>query len=179
MKKLIVLLLAVSFTYTVNAQYLKSLKLNDEKTSSLTLYQNDEEENVKEPVIAGELSFIVPGFAIGQMYNGQPGKAFIHIGVTAGSFFLFLAGASGIHFNVGGNTAEDENQSTLGPILVITSIAVFTGNWIWSVVEAVISANYINKKARLLKKYRAQKNHEINFGIGLDRNLRFKAALYF
>jgi TM2 domain-containing membrane protein YozV len=174
MKKIIALILAISFISAINAQY---LKLNEDKSSS-KLYQNYEEENVKEPVIAGELSFIVPGFAIGQMYNGQPGKAFIHIGVTAGSFFLFLAGVSGIHFNVGGNTVEDENQSPLGPMLVIASVALFTGNWVWSVVDAVVSANDINKKARL-KKYRTLKNNDIKFGIGLDKNLRFKAVVNF
>jgi hypothetical protein len=178
MKKIIALILAVIFISAINAQYLKSLRLNDGKTSPLTFYQNDDEKNVKDPVIAGELSFIVPGFGFGQIYNGQPEKATIHVGVTVGCILLFLAGASGIHFNVGGNTVEDENQSPLGPLVVITSIAAFAGNWVWSVVDAVISANDINKKARL-QKYRTQKNNKIYFGIRLDRNLRFKAALYF
>jgi len=174
MRKFISALIILVIFYTsgnINSQYLTSLKLNGSKTD--TVLQKYKE--IKSPELAGFLSLIVPGFGIGQIYNGQPEKALIHTSITVISFIIAAISLGGISFNVGGSTSHDKSWG-VAPFLI--SFGVFTVNWIWSVVDAVISANDINKKARL-KKYRAQKNHEINFRIGLGKNFRIKAASYF
>jgi len=176
MKKLIgviIILIFLSQTH-VKGQYYNKLKLKGNKSSSLVLKKNSD-ISPKEPVLAGFFSFIIPGFAIGQFYNEQPIKGLIHTSITITSLVVALISLSGISFSVGGSTSNDKSW---GAVPFLISFGIFTVNWIWSVVDAVISANDINKRARL-KKYRTQKKHEINFRIGLDNNFRFKAALHF
>ena len=170
---IIIILIILSQT-VVKSQYSSELKLKENKSSSLLLIRNSN-ISPKEPVLAGFFSFIIPGFGIGQIYNGQPVKALIHTSITIASLAIAAISLSGISFSVGGSTSNDKSW---GAVPFLISFGVFTVNWIWSVVDAVISANDINKKARL-KKYRTQKTHEINFRIGLDNNFRFKTALYF
>ena len=170
---IIIILIILSQT-VVKSQYSSELKLKENNSSSLVLIKNPD-ISPKEPVLAGFFSFIIPGFGIGQVYNGQPVKALIHTSITVASLVIAAISLSGISFSVGGSTSNDKSW---GAVPFLISFGVFTVNWIWSVVDAVISANDINKKARL-KKYRTQKNHELNFRIGLDKNFRFKTALYF
>lgn len=163
---LILLLTCESYPQTTTHNFFK-LKENSGILSDSQKTQLTE----KEPVLAGTLSFIVPGFAVGQFYNGQTNKFFVHSLISFG-----LATAWGIHrrsFKYFGIVGA-ESIDLFGGLLIV----VYATNWIWSIVDAVISSNAINKKARL-KKYRTQKNHEINFRIGLDNNFRFKAAMYF
>jgi TM2 domain-containing membrane protein YozV len=176
MKKIIGVIIILIFLSQTNVkgQYSSELKLKENNSSSLILKKNSN-ISPKEPVLAGFFSFIIPGFAIGQIYNEQPLKALIHTSITVTSLVIAIISLSGISFSVGGSTSNDKSW---GAVPFLISFGVFTVNWIWSVVDAVISANDINKKARL-KKYRTPKNHEINFRIGLDNDFRFKTALYF
>ena len=157
----IIILIIFNTSGNINSQYLTSLKLNESKALSSSIHLTNDEKNVKDPVIAGELSFIVPGFGIGQIYNGQPEKALIHTSITVTSFIIAAISLGGISFSLGGSTSRDKSWG-VAPFLI--SFGVFTVNWIWSVVDAVISANDINKKARL-KKYRAQKNMRLISGL--------------
>jgi hypothetical protein len=168
MKKIKILLMAVifistsSFTY---AQYLKELKVKDTHSifnDAITAKQYTSE---KSPLLAGSLSFIVPGLALGQIYNNVPSKIFRHLIISIGSFtLLMIAGEFGwfrLDIACGANNHDTWIPYSLG--------LIYLGNWIWSVVDAVITANNINKKVRI-KNNRTFKTDNILFGIGLSRN---------
>ena len=152
---IIIILIILSQT-VVKSQYSSELKLKENNSSSLVLIKNPD-ISPKEPLLAGFFSFIIPGFGIGQIYNGQPVKALIHTSITVASLVIAAISLSGISFSVGGSTSNDKSW---GAVPFLISFGVFTVNWIWSVVDAVITANDINKKARL-QKYPTQKNHTI------------------
>lgn len=151
-----------------NAQYLSELKFQNVTSLFTDTTKRIIRLSEKSPFLAGGLSFFIPGLAFGQLYNKQPEKFFVHLGITGASVLGAVLGIANFRFNVGGQTSNDGN-TTIGPVIFLISAGVFAGNWIWSVVDAVISANDLNKKVRL-KYNRTFKTNNINFGIGLGRN---------
>ena len=175
MNRINILLIFLVFCFTSNltyAQYLKDIKLKDthsiyKDTISVKQYASE-----KSPLLAGVLSFIVPGIGIGQMYNKQPGKSFVHTFITAVCFVGITLGILNLNIDMGGK----RGGSDAGQIVFLISAGVFVGNWTWSVIDAVISANKINERA-MLKKSRSDIMNKIKFGFTVNKykqhNLKF------
>lgn len=185
MNKIITTIIILCIFYTsgsINSQYITSLKLNDIETDTVIKKYKE----VKSPEFAGFLSLIVPGAALGHVYNEQPVKFAVHLGISFVCVFGFF---SGFPISPGGRSS---GSGTVSFMMVLSGIA-FIVNWVWSVADAVSSAQEINrlatekekhsginKKARL-QKYRTSKSDKIKFGIGLDKykNMNFQTVIYF
>lgn len=167
--KTILMILALSFiSCTINAQYLREQKL----IYNISLSKDSVQKlSPKSPLLAGTLSFIVPGFALGQFYNGQTNKFFVHSLISFG-----LATAWGIHrksFKYFGIVGA-ESIDLFGGLLII----IYATNWIWSTVDAVVSANNINKQIKL-QKYHSDIIDKLNFGITVNKNKQYNLKFAF
>ncbi len=89
----------------------------------------------KEPVVACALSIFLPG--LGQFYNGEVGKGAIMLGASAIGATLMMAALT--EEIVDWNDEESHPEGTLG-------VFMFLGAWIWSVIDAPMSASRINRK---------------------------------
>ena len=163
----IVILSAFLVQINVKSQYLNELKLKENKSVSIMMKKNYD-YLPKKPVVSGLLSFIVPGFGFGQLYNEQPIKCLIHSAISIPC--IILAVVSLPHTNI------VEPGTGNGPFLI--SFSVFTVNWIWSIVDAVISANNINKQVKL-QNYRSDAMNRIKFGLNVDKNKKLNLKFVF
>ncbi len=70
------------------------------------------------------------------------------------------------------------HDKSWGAVPFLISFGVFTLNWIWSVVDAVISANNINSEAKL-KKHQSTDLDKLKYGFSFDKNkgMNLKFAL--
>lgn len=151
------LLCSIAFAQSIP---LKNLKLKENKSVSTDTIKSNLTE--KSPLLAGTLSFIVPGVGLGQMYNGQEGKFLRHSLISLGCVLLyFMSGGTLNGFVLAGT--EGINFSMAFVLLA------YTGNWAWSVVDAIVSANNINKQVKL-QKYRSDIHDKIKLGIILNKN---------
>jgi hypothetical protein len=128
-------ILILTLLSTSNAQLInkKEFRLKNSKPSLIELNKNYDltsKSSVAKnnsPFLAGSLSFIVPGAALGQLYNGQYLNFGIRIGISAISIiWLAESGFFNLASDVKGNDAWM-------PLLLI-----YAANWISSVVDAVI-----------------------------------------
>ena len=101
LKCIFILLLLAAVEEISVSQYNKSYSDISLKEKSFFLkdstyvYVPDEEKN---PILAGGMSFLLPGLAIGQLINGQALDAAIRIFVTSGSAIWFFSTAHLIGF---------------------------------------------------------------------------------
>lgn len=102
-------------------------------TKELTMVQTAL-KNKKNPVVSFALSFLVVG--TGQMYNGEREKATLHWAVAGVSIAL-------IYFGLEDNRAGRSDPDGDNDIAMFGIIAALS-NWIYSMVEAPISAERIN-----------------------------------
>jgi hypothetical protein len=79
----------------------------------------------KDPVIAGVLSFVIPG--LGSFYAGNTTHGMVHLGVDLGAYAVMIGGAA------------DGNGGTLA-----FGYILYLGNGIWSIFTAVDDANVAN-----------------------------------
>jgi len=93
----------------------------------------------KEPVVAGLLSWIVPG--VGSFYAGNNRHGAIHLGVGVGSLIAMVAGAAAAVETVDINTGE---VSGGGLGLLVVGYLVYVVNDVWSIFTAVFDANRHN-----------------------------------
>jgi hypothetical protein len=128
------ILLLVSLS-TSNAQLMnkKEFRLKDSNTGLIELSKPIEPISKsiiaknKSPLLAGTLSLIVPGAALGQLYNGQYLNFGIRIGISSISIiWLVESGFFNFASDVKGNDAW-------WPLSLI-----YIANWVTSVVDAVI-----------------------------------------
>ena len=97
----------------------------------------------KSPVVAFVLSSVLPG--AGQAYNGEWGKGALQFGGTAFGVGLFLHAESELNdFNDWGAWITAERTAILG----IIGAFIGVGFKVWSMIDAPISANRINKQAQ-------------------------------
>ncbi len=97
----------------------------------------------KNPWIATGLSVVVPG--LGQFYNGQYLKGSIQLGMVLGGYILFFdAVEDNIKHSDGTIVDVDDNDAIGGLGLLIAG-----GTALWSIIDAPISANNINKRNQL------------------------------
>ena len=73
----------------------------------------------------------------GQFYNGQPVKGGIQLGIFVVGIGIWISGANDASTYVGGGS---------GGTKVMVGALLTSGNWLWSVIDAGISADNINKK---------------------------------
>ena len=88
----------------------------------------------RNPAAAFGLSLVFPG--LGQFYNGQKGKGIVMCSLTA-SYCLV---------NFFGSNTGDFNKKSLSETLSPIPTLVLIGTYIWSLADASISANAINRR---------------------------------
>jgi hypothetical protein len=120
-----------------NLNGLRIIGVNTE-TKSDTLMQRPISR--KSPLGAFCLSFLLPGG--GQLYNSQYGKGILMLGLRVGGVVLAVAGSSS---NSRSAFISDNSDETLRDIGISVAVASF----LWSVIDAPLSANHINKKHKL------------------------------
>ena len=94
----------------------------------------------KNPWVAFALSFTIPG--AGQFYNGEPKKA---VAMLAGMI-------GGLAFTTASQTDDDELNARMG-----VGILVMAGCSLWSMIDAPLSAERINKERGLVKRWKGGK----------------------
>lgn len=124
--------------------YIKSFEINDKldvRQTQLSLKISSQKVTVssngrtsyKSPWLFFGLSFIVPGAALGQLYNEQYLNFGIRLGISAITMAILLL----------------ENRpcgECNGYGASFTPLLIFVANWITSFIEAPISSASINKK---------------------------------
>ncbi len=86
-KNLIILsLMFVFLTYPVHSQYLQSLKLKSTASVLTDTIKSKPYRSGGNAFAAGALSLIVPGLALGQIYNGDWDQFSTHISISAACF---------------------------------------------------------------------------------------------
>jgi len=89
----------------------------------------------KQPAVACVLSIIIPG--LGQFYNGEVGKGAIMLGTVIVGLSLM---------GVGLEQEFDWNSNSDGEAMIAMGICVGAVGWLWSIVDAPVSASEINRK---------------------------------
>jgi hypothetical protein len=93
----------------------------------------------KEPVLAGVLSWIIPG--VGSFYAGNSKHGAIHLGIHVVSFIVMIAGAAAAVETIDYTTGE-VSEGGIG-LYLVGLLALFV-NDIWSIFTAVGDANKAN-----------------------------------
>ena len=157
---------------------LKNLKLKENKSVSTDTIKSNLTD--KSPALAGALSFIAPGFALGQLYNEQYGKFITHgtIGVVSLTAFIISMHYVEIKLDMGGGKHEDDGNSNTAGAIAFFSAVIFAGNYIITVADAIVSAQNINKQYQQ-QRNRSMLEQRLIFGFTLEKNnqLKFKAIL--
>ena len=132
----------------------------------------------KNPWIASGLSLLIPG--AGQTYNDQFKKGLIQLGVAIVGTGLTYAAERDDYKNIYGNTVDrDDDNWKIG-----FGVLLNYGSRLWSVIDALISANRINQRSQ-----QASYGHLIELGgsratLGVDpvvshKNLGTRLTLHF
>ena len=132
---------------SVNVQKLRynfsSLNLIQQKLNaeSNLFSMNDETPSKKSPWLAFGLSLFYPG--LGQLYNAEYVKALIMGGLgTVGLGLLLLAAMS--------TDYDSESNPDYIAVMGYTGAAIWGGAWVWSLIDAPISASNMNERNRKL-----------------------------
>jgi hypothetical protein len=94
----------------------------------------------REPYIAALLSAIFPGG--GQYYNKQVGKGVAMTLIGATGWGLLIGGISQSYYYSTSSFYDDYDD---GYALVVIGSILVTGNSLWSIIDAAVSANNINR----------------------------------
>ena len=130
----VALLLLLLIAGTSNSQLLnkKEFRLKDTKTELIELSQSKVLISKgslwkdKSMLLAGSLSFIVPGAALGQFYKEEFVNGGIRLGISVLCIIWFLV-SPGIDLGGGGDGTEK-----------ILSAGIYAVNWLASVVDALM-----------------------------------------
>ena len=120
------------------------------KSSPVSSGQNQTEYRHRSPAGAFWLSFLYPG--IGQFYNGQVGKGVVMSVLFTGSFVTMAA--------IGSSTDSSGYISDSDATVVGVSAIVLVGTYIWSLIDAPVSASAINRR-----------NQPLSWNLGKERKL--------
>jgi TM2 domain-containing membrane protein YozV len=130
------------------------------ESSRILLDSQKTQLSEKSPLLAGTLSFIVPGLAMGQFYNAQYLKGVLHVAISGLAFVIFFSG-----FDVGGGSGEHPTA--------YAGFVLYLGNWIYTTFEAIASAEKINKEI-MLQKYRSGLLDKFKFGFTFDHDKKLR-----
>jgi TM2 domain-containing membrane protein YozV len=128
--------------------------------------------NRKSPGLAFLFSFLYPG--IGQFYNGQIGKGVtMTIMGTTALVTGAVCAANAVEESYGyGGYYETTDETML--LIASTAYVVYFGTWLWSFIDAPVSAGKINRR---------RERGELSWNIGnestlsLNPNLQYATAL--
>ena len=153
-----------------NAQYVSSLKLNHTGNFLTDSSKSPQYHSGKNAFLAGTLSFIGPGFALGQIYNNDWPQFFFHITISSAC----IVGAIVSFGHVFESPSENINA---GYGLLLGATLIYTANWVWSVIDAASTADKIDRQ-KLKTKHPGIMNR-LRFGILYDqnKNLKLKFAI--
>ena len=137
----VTLLLLLLIAGTSNSQLLnkKEFRLKDTKTELIELSQSKVLVSRgslwkdKSMLLSGSLSFIIPGAALGQFYKEEFVNGAIRLGISGICVLWFLLSPP-ISITGDGRSSPQKLYAT----------ALFTANWIASVVDAFIPSKKIN-----------------------------------
>jgi hypothetical protein len=138
-------ILLLTLLSTSNSQLInkKEFRLKDSKRGLIELSQNKEfyshnyMPNKKSLLLAGGLSFIIPGAALGQFYKEEFINGGIRLGISGLCVLWFLLSPT---FSITGDGPSSPQK--------LYAIALFTANWIASVVDAFIPSKKSDRKTR-------------------------------
>ena len=112
--------------------------------------------NTKNPWIATGLSIIVPG--LGQFYNGHYLKGGIQLGlVLSGYILLFDAIEDNTEYS-DGTIVDVDDDDAIGEL----GLLIAGGTALWSIIDAPISANNINKRNQLQAQSLNNKDYQVS-----------------
>jgi NADH:ubiquinone oxidoreductase subunit 6 (subunit J) len=94
----------------------------------------------KDPLVAGILSWIIPG--LGSFYAGNSGHGVRHIVIYAGAVVLLFVGAAQAAEEIDPFTGEVDEGSFA---LMGAALVVLVANSIWAIITAVGDANAYNR----------------------------------
>ena len=152
------------------SQYLNSLKLNQNNSFTNDSSKSPQYHSGKNAFLAGTLSLIGPGFALGQIYNNDWPQFFFHITISSAC----IVGAIVSFGHVFESPSENINA---GYGLLLGATLIYTANWVWSVIDAAATADKIDRQ-----KFKSNQSgiiDKLGFGILIDRNkkLNLKFAI--
>lgn len=110
----------------------------------------------KNPWLAFGLSFVAPG--AGQFYNGQPYKGALQIVMYIGGYTAFLLATDDDIVYSDGTVLDVNDDDAIGGF----GILIAAGTWLWSVIDAPISANNINTQNQLQAHSLNQKGYAVS-----------------
>ena len=119
-------------------------------TTATTQIQN------KNPWLAFGLSLLVPGG--GQWYNGHKLKAIIHSGLYLGGYGIFFLAIDDDILLPDGTLLDVEDNNAIGGL----GILIAGTTWLWSVIDAPISANNINMQNQIQALSSNRKGYELS-----------------
>jgi len=114
-----------------------ALSLYGQSTNSAPIANGFETSAEKSPVTACVLSLVIPG--LGQHYNGQHAKGFIQE-------FLFVGGFATMIVALAGGLNEDWTWEDWSEPVAVVGLSVSGASYLWSVIDAPISASRINAR---------------------------------
>ena len=165
----IVIFLAFIFLFHIesNGQYVSSLKLNHTGTFFTDSSKSRQYHSGTNAFLAGVLSLIGPGFALGQIYNNDWTQFCFHITISS-------ACLAGLYISL--NYFLNGSFSAGNGVLLGTAF-IYTANWVWSVIDAASTADKIDRQ-KLKTKHPGIMNR-LRFGILYDqnKNLKLKFAI--
>lgn len=133
-------------SYSANLQKLKynfsSINLSRQRYNAEqeSLSIQVETPSKKSPWLAFGLSIFYPG--LGQLYNAEYGKALLMGGLGTVGLGLFMLAAMSTDF-------DSESNPDYIAVLGYTGAIIGGGAYIWSLIDAPVSASNINEKNRL------------------------------
>lgn len=150
MKTLSAIAMALLFTANAHGQSPGDFQLADTQPvmkwafneASLPIPAQNMSDQEKNPWLAFGLSFLLTG--AGQYYNGEYGKGTIQFVGVATGLGLAIAGAGKTVDSLTGPGGESSD----GGGLVVGGIGLIFGCALWSVIDAPMSANRINREGR-------------------------------
>ena len=132
----------------------------------------------KNPMVSCILSILLPG--VGQFYNGEPLKGVGFLGIAIGGLVAFHYGEQVVVEWDGWNARGRKRSEVLGTAGAFT----FLGSYIWSAVDAPISANRINRQSQRLSYGHLMEFEGSRTTLGVDpvvshKNLGTRLTLHF
>ena len=108
---------------------------------SIRITDKDENVSRKSPWLAFGLSMLYPG--LGQLYNAEYGKGLLMGGLGTVGLGLAMLAAMSTDFD------SESNPDYIG-VMLYSGVAIYGGVYLWSMIDAPISASNINERNKKL-----------------------------